>query len=151
MIGFEMTATSNIGFDNRVSKSQEGDSWLLKKMLSPFAPKGAEMFTPDMLGAVDSQFVNLRNILVNQIGGITNSFYVLITGDFKATIKFLPETPANIQIWRFLHNINLNAEEMGVHVMKALCETILVFDDYVTVNYVFGGKGLPVLTVDIKL
>lgn len=151
MIGFEMTATSNIGFNNWVGKHAEGEMWLLKKMLSPFSPKGIEMFTPDMLSAVDSGFVNLRNVLVNQIGGITNSFYVHLTGDFRATIKFKKETPANVQIWHFLHCINLNAEEMGVHVMKALCETILVFDDYVTANLVFGGKTIPVLTVDIKL
>jgi len=151
MIGFEMTATSNIGFNNWVGKHAEGETWLLKKMLSPFSPKGIEMFTPDMLGAVDSQFVNLRNVLVNQIGCITNYFYLHLTGDFKATIKFLKETPSNIQIWHFLHCINLNAEDMGVHVMKALCETILVFDAYVTSNLIFRGETIPILTVDIRL
>ena len=152
MWGFSMTATSNVGFSNSVTKGQEGDSWLLKKFLSPFAPKGAQMFTPDMLGAIDDQFIDLRNILVNQMGGVENFFYVNLLGDFRATIKFDPATPANIIVWRFLHNIGLNAEEMGVHVMKALCETILAFDDFVAVKYAFGGiNTIPILNVEITL
>ncbi len=152
MWGFEMIATSNIGFENRVPKSQEGGSWLLGKMMSPLAPKGGGMFTPDMLSAVDSQFIDLRNILVNKIGGLENFFYVLLTGDFRGTIKFEPETDASYKVWRFMREINQNANVMGVHVMKALCEHILVFDDLVGIKFVSNDlPPVPVLTVQINL
>ncbi len=152
MIGFEMIATSNIGFSNNMSKGQEGDSWLLKRMLSPFAPKGTALFTPDLLTAVDDQFIDLRNILVNKIGGLENFFYLQLFGDFRANIRFDPEMAASIKVWRFLNQINLNAEEMGVHVMKALCEHLLAFDDYVGIKYAFGGiQTIPILKIEINL
>ncbi len=152
MWGFSMIATSNVGFSNSVTKGQEGDSWLLKKFLSPFAPKGTGMFTPDLLSAVDSQFIDLRNILVNKVGGVENFFYLYLIGAFRGNIKFDPKMPASTTVWRFLSQINLNAEEMGVHVMKALCEHVLAFDDHVGIKYAFGGiDTIPVLTVEINL
>jgi hypothetical protein len=152
MIGFEMIATSNVGFSNNMSKSQEGSSWLLKGMLLPSAPKGTGMFTPDLLTAVDSQFIDLRNILVNKIGGLENFFYLQLFGDFRANIRFHPEMPASMKVWRFLNQINLNAEEMGVHVMKALCEHLLIFDDFVGIKYAFGGiDTIPILKIEINL
>lgn len=151
MWGFSITVTSNVGFSNSYSRGQEGSSWLLKKFLSPFAPKGAEMFTPDLLSAIDAQFEDLVDVLIKLVGGIETNFYVNLTGDFMATIKFEAETPANIQVWRFLHNIGLNNQEMGVHVMKALCENILDFSDYIFLKYYNNPPTIPILNVEINL
>ena len=55
MIGFELTATSNVGFSRTRGAWTEGSLWLAKKALSKTTPKGTGMFTPDLIGGIEAQ------------------------------------------------------------------------------------------------
>jgi hypothetical protein len=152
MIGFELTATSNVGFTRTRGAWTEGSLWLAKKALSKTAPKGTGMFTPDLVGGIEKQFDKLKDVLVNQVGAVENLFYLNVTGAVLLTMKFDPVTPATIKIWKLLHNISLNNTELGDQVMIYLCKCITDFDDYVGVKYAFGDLAtMPILTVDIEL
>jgi hypothetical protein len=152
MIGFEMTATSNIGFNRTRGAWTEGSLWLAKTALSKTAPKGTGMFTPDLIGGIETQFDKLKDVLVNEVGGVENMFYMTITGSILMTMKFDPSTPANITIWKLLHNIALNNTELGDQVMIYICKCITDFDDFVGVKYAFGGlETTPILTIDLQL
>ena len=152
MIGFEINATSNVGFNRTRGGWTEGSLWLAKAALSKTAPKGAGMFTPDLIGGIEAQFGDLKDILVNKVGGIENLFYLTVTGSILLTMKFDPATPASIKVWRLLNNIGLNNTELGDQVMIYLCKAITDFDDYVGIKYAFGGLDTtPILTVDIAL
>jgi hypothetical protein len=152
MIGFELTATSNVGFSRTRGAWTEGSFWLAKKALSKTAPKGTGIFTPDLIGGIEEQFDKLKDVLVNDVGGVENFFYLNLTGSVLGTIKFDPATPANIKIWRLLHQISLNNTELGDQVMIYLCKCITDFDDHVTVKTAFGGLATtPILNVEIEL
>lgn len=152
MIGFELTATSNVGFSRTRGAWTEGSLWLAKTALSKTAPKGTGMFTPDLIGGIEAQFSDLKDVLVKKIGGIENFFYLNLTGSVLGTIKFDPATPANIKIWRLLHQISLNNTELGDQVMIYLCQCITDFDDYLTVKTAFGGLDtIPILNMEITL
>lgn len=152
MIGFELTATSNVGFARTRGAWTEGSLWLAKKALSKTAPKGTDMFTPDLVGGIEKQFGKLKDALVSEVGAVENFFYLNLTGAVLGTIKFDPATPANIKIWRLLHQISLNNAELGDQVMIYLCKCITDFDDWVTVKTAFGGLDtLPILNVEITL
>lgn len=152
MIGFELTATSNVGFARTRGAWTEGSLWLAKTALSKTAPKGTGMFTPDLIGGIEEKFGDLRDVLVMKIGGIENFFYLNLTGAVLGTIKFDPTTPANIKIWKLLHQISLNNTELGDQVMIYLCKCITDFDDWVGVKTAFGGLDtIPILNVEINL
>jgi len=152
MIGFEITATSNVGFSRTRGAWTEGSLWLAKKALSKTAPKGVDMFTPDLIGGIEKQFGNLKDVLVNEVGGVENLFYLNVSGSILMTMKFDPSTPANIKVWKLLNGISLNNTELGDQVMIYLCKCITDFDDHVTVKTAFGGlQTTPILNVDIEL
>jgi hypothetical protein len=152
MIGFEINATSNVGFSRARGAWTEGSLWLAKTALSKTAPKGTGMFTPDLLGGIEAQFGNVKDALVNDIGGLENLFYLNLTGAILGTIKFDPSTPAEIQAWKLLNAISLNNTELGDQVMIYLCKCICDFDDFVGLKTAYGGLGtLPILNVEIIL
>jgi hypothetical protein len=152
MIGFELTATSNIGFSRTRGAWTEGSLWLAKKALSKTAPKGTGMFTPDLIGGIEKQFDKLKDVLVSEVGGVENLFYLNVSGAILMTMKFDPSTPANIKIWKLLNGIGLNNTELGDQVMIYLCKCITDFDDHVTIKTAFGGlPTIPILNVDIEL
>lgn len=152
MIGFEITATSNVGFNRTRGAWTEGSLWLAKKALSKTAPKGIDMFTPDIIGGIEAQFSNLKDVLVSKVGGVENMFFMTITGSIMMSMKFDPSSPANITIWKLLNGISLNNTELGDQVMIYLCKCITDFDDYVAVKYAFGGLNTtPILNVTLTL
>ncbi len=152
MIGFEITATSNVGFSRTRGAWTEGSLWLAKKALSKTAPKGVDMFSPDLIGGIEKQFGNLKDVLVSEVGGVENLFYLNVSGSVLMTMKFDPSTPANIKVWKLLNGISLNNTELGDQVMIYLCKCITDFDDHVTVQTAFGGlQTTPILNVDIEL
>jgi hypothetical protein len=152
MIGFELTATSNVGFSRTRGAWTEGSLWLAKKALSKTAPKGTGAFTPDLIGGIEKQFEKLRDVLVSEVGGVENLFYLNVSGAVLMTMKFDPSTPAQIKIWKLLHGISLNNTELGDQVMIYLCKCITDFDDHVSVKTAFGGlQATPILNVDIEL
>ncbi|MBS1792199.1 MAG: hypothetical protein JSS81_00005 [Acidobacteria bacterium] len=150
MIGFNITATSNVGFSRNRGGWTEGSLWFAKAALSKTAPKGTGMFTPDLLGAIEAQFGNLKDVLIRDVGGVGNYFLMNVTGSILMSMTFRPETPANIVVWKLLNGIGLNNTELGDQVMIQLCKMIVDFDEYLTLKS--GALGqTPLLTIDIEL
>lgn len=153
MIGFTIKVTSNIGYNpNEYTSWTEGSMWLAEKALSKFAPKESPiaMLTPDLLSGIESQFSKLKNILVTQVGGIGNMFFVGIYGSVFIFTKFDPSQPANMIVWQFLNRIGNCGVEIGDQVMIQLCKHITAFDEHITL-YGTAGVPAPILTITLTL
>lgn len=150
MIGFEITATSNIGFNPLPSSAwTEGSLWLAKAALFK-KPKGTAMFTADFTSAIAGEFGKIKDVLLKQVGAIGNEFLLIVKGDIMLSMRFDPKIPAYMNTWHLVRNIALNDTDLGDQVMIHLCKLLIAFDEYITI-FGFTGNIIPLLTIDLKL
>lgn len=152
MIGFSINADSNIGYSSPTYQQwTEGEMWLGQAALGiAGGVPGTKLFTPDYLGGITKGFSKLKDILLEQVGGINNWFFVGIYGTPFVFIEMDPTLPANVIANQFIERVQNNRAPLADQVMFHVCKRIVAFDEYLSLNG-DGGAKAPILSLTVNL
>jgi len=151
MIGFTISADSNIGYSSSVMPVwTEGSMWLAKASLAATGVPGTQLFTPDHIGGIEKGFSKLKNILVSEVGAINNWFFLGIYGTPFLFVEMDPTLPANLVVNRLIERIQNNRAPLADQVMLYVCKRIVEFDAFIS-RYGVGDVKAPTLALTVNL
>ena len=150
MIGFELSATSNAGFQRNYSSWTEGSMWLVKGfktasgLPSPIdlaLEEGVSAMLPGIEDLIEPAFRHILRGYLIKLAGIGHEIGVSIYGEeesYSTYYVFDPEAGGRTMVQQFLQHLRWASDayrqELGDQVMIHLCKTITDFDDHLAVN-----------------